>query len=196
MSSTPANKPSAVHTGATQASILVDMPEHISLDKWADSGFEWQGEVVPTTFSRLAAQLTTEHEQPKLQIDAKLYRRNNVLHLAFKTTGEVWLNCQRCLQPVAIDITDDCDIALLDDESQVRIVNEEQDYLLLNEVISDQTPERLLLLKNLVEDEILLKIPMAAKHDDCEMAVEQVGDIPEEETENPFAALAALKGKL
>ena len=37
---------------------------------------------------------------------------------------------------------------------------------------------------------------MAPKHDDCEMAVDQVGDIPEEETENPFASLAALKGKL
>lgn len=196
MSSTPANKPSAVDTDATQASMTAPMPEHISLDKWADSGFEWQGEVAPTAFERLAAQLTTEHEQSKLQINTNLYRRNNVLHLALETTGEVWLNCQRCLQPMAIDITDNYDIALLDDDSQVRIVNDEQDYLLLNEVISEQTPERLLPFKNLVEDEILLKIPMAAKHDDCEMAVEQVGDIPEEENENPFAALASLKGKL
>ncbi|WP_201556537.1 YceD family protein [Psychrobacter sp. 72-O-c] len=196
MSSTPVNKPLAVDTDATQAPMTTPMPEHISLDRWADNGFEWQGEVVPTTFERLATQLTTEHEQPKLQMKANLYRQNNVLHLAFKITGEMWLNCQRCLQPIAIDITDDYDIALLDDDSQVRTVDDEQDYLLLNEVVSDQTPERLLPVKKLVEDEILLKIPMATKHDDCEMAVEQVGDIPEEENENPFAALASLKGKL
>ena len=48
-----------------------------------------------------------------------------------------------------------------------------------------------------MEDELLLKIPLAAKHDDCEMAITQVGELPEEqEVENPFAALVALKGKL
>lgn len=196
MSSTPASQPSAIHDDVTQASNSVIMPEHISLDKWADSGFEWTGEVAPTSFERLVTQLTTEHEQPNLQVEADLYRRNNVLHLAFKLTGEVWLTCQRCLQPIAIDLTDDYDIALLDNDSQVRLVNEEQDYLILDEIVSDQTPERLLPFKNLIEDEILLKAPMAPKHDDCEMVVDQVGEIPEEENENPFAALASLKGKL
>ncbi|WP_350562463.1 YceD family protein [Psychrobacter sp. CAL346-MNA-CIBAN-0220] len=196
MSSTPASKPSVVHADDTQASISVSMPEYIALDKWADSGFEWTGQVAPISFERLATQLTTEHEQPELQIEANLYRRNNVLHLAFKLTGEIWLSCQRCLQPIAIDLTDDYDIALLDDDSQVRLVNNEQDYLLLAEVVSEQTPERLLPFKNLIEDEILLKAPMAPKHDDCDMAVEQFGEIPEEENESPFAALASLKGKL
>lgn len=111
--------------------------------------------------------------------------------------GDVWLTCQRCLQPVDINLTDDYDIALLDDESQVRLINEEQDYLLLDEVVTEQSPEHLLPLKKLIEDEILLKTPMAPKHDDCEMTVEQFGEIPEEEeNENPFAALASLKGKL
>lgn len=196
MSSTPASKPSAVHADNTQASMSVSMPEYIALDKWADSGFEWTGQVAPTSFERLTALLTTEHEQPKIQIEANLYRRNNVLHLAFKLTGEIWLSCQRCLQPISIDLTDDYDIALLDNDSQARLVNDEQDYLLLAEVVSEQTPERLLPFKNLIEDEILLKAPMAPKHDDCDMAVEQVGEIPEEENENPFAALASLKGKL
>jgi uncharacterized protein len=196
MSSTPASPSAAVQQNATQLSNSVIMPEHISLDKWADSGFEWAGEVAPASFERLSTQLTTEHEQPKLQVAANLYRRNNVLHLAFTLTGEVWLSCQRCLQPIAIDLTDDYDIALLDDDSQARLVNDAQDYLILDEIVSNQTPERLLPFKNLIEDEILLKAPMAPKHDDCDMAVDQVGEIPEEENENPFAALAALKGKL
>ena len=173
-----------------------DMPETISLDKWADTGFEWTGEVAPTAFKRLVTLLTQEHEQTNLQLNASLYRRNNVLHLAFMLTGAVWLTCQRCLQPIAIDLTDDYDIALLDDESQVNLVNESQDYLVLDEVITEPAPERLLPFKKLVEDEILLKAPMAPKHDDCEMVTDQVGDIPEEENENPFAALASLKGKL
>lgn len=196
MSSTPASKLSAVQEESTQAFNSATMPEHISLDKWADSGFEWAGEVAPTSFERLATQLTTEHEQPTLRIQANLYHRNNVLHLAFELVGDVWLICQRCLQPIAIDLTDDYDIALLDDDSQIRMVDESQDYLILDEITSNQTPERLLPFKKLIEDEILLKAPMAPKHDDCDMAVDQVGEIPEEENENPFAALAALKGKL
>lgn len=197
MSSTLDSKPSVVNADNIQTPISTSMPEHISLNKWEDTGFEWEGEIAPATFERLSAILTTEHEQANIQLSINLYRRSNVLHLAFQLAGDVWLTCQRCLQPVDINLTDDYDIALLDDESQVRLINEEQDYLLLDEVVTEQSPEHLLPLKKLIEDEILLKTPMAPKHDDCEMTVEQFGEIPEEEeNENPFAALASLKGKL
>lgn len=172
------------------------LPESIVLDKWADNGFDWVGVVTPSIFERLAALLTLEHEQPAIQLQANLYRESNVLHLGFTLEGIVWLTCQRCLQPVAVDISDEYNIALLDDDSQTRLLDEEQDYLLLDEVVIQQASERLLPFKSLIEDEILLKVPMSPKHEDCEMAVEQVGEIEEEEAENPFAALAALKGKL
>ena len=197
MSNNTENIVSSDHAADTVSSNSVNMPESISLDKWADSGFEWQGEVVPESFERFVTLLSAEREQQSLQLSTHLYRHNNVLHLSFKLVGEVWLTCQRCLQPVLIELTDDYDIALLNDDSQIRLIDDEQDHLLLDEIITEQTPERLLPLKKLVEDEILLKVPMAPKHDDCEMATTQFGEIPEEaESENPFAALAALKGKL
>ena len=197
MSSTQDNKSLALQASNVQVPTSNIMPDTISLNKWEDAGFEWVGEIAPNSFERLTSTLTTEHEQANIVLEATLYRRNNVLHLAFTLTGEVWLTCQRCLQPIAVDLSDKYDIALLDNESQIRLINEEQDYLLLEEIVTEQSPERLLPFKKLIEDEILLKTPMAPKHDDCEMSVEQFGEIPEEEeTENPFAALAALKGKL
>ena len=197
MSSTPETKPSAPYADNKKAPVSTSMLEHISLDKWADTGFEWSGEVDPNSFERLATTLSAEHDQSNTQLNAELYRRNNVLHLAFTLKGDIWLTCQRCLQPVAVDLSDDYNIALLENDSQVRLIDEEQDYLLLDEIVTEQSPERLLPFKKLVEDEILLKTPMAPKHDDCEMSVEQFGEIPEEEeNENPFAALASLKGKL
>lgn len=196
MPSKPASKQSSICINDDNVSILSAMPEHIDLEKWGDSGFEWSGSVAPSGFERLATLLSTEKNQPVLQVKVTLYRRHNVLHLAFEVVGDVSLVCQRCLQPVAVNLSDDYDIVLLDDESQVRLISEEQDYLLLDEIISDERPERLLPLKNIIEDEILLKTPLAPKHDDCEMVIDQVGDIPEEENENPFAALASLKGKL
>lgn len=190
------NSSQATAESSSDKAINATMPQTISLDKWADTGFEWAGEVAPASFERLASILTDEHEQKNLQLNMSLYRRNNVLHLAFTLTGDVWLTCQRCLQPIAIDLSDDYDIALLEDESQVNMVNEAQDYLILDEIITEPAPESLLPVKKLVEDEILLKTPLAPKHEDCEMVTDQVGDIPEEEVENPFAALASLKGKL
>ena len=197
MSSTQDNKSLALQASKLHMAASSIMPDTISLNKWEDTGFEWAGEIAPNAFERLVSVLNTEHEQAKILLDAKLYRLNNVLHLAFTLTGEVWLTCQRCLQPIAVDLGDEYDIALLDNESQIRLIREEQDYLLLEEIVTEQSPERLLPFKKLIEDEILLKTPMAPKHDDCEMSVEQFGEIPEEEeTENPFAALASLKGKL
>ena len=197
MSSTPETKPSESYADNKKVPVSTSMPEHISLDKWADTGFEWSGEVDPNSFERLATTLSAEHDQSNTQLNAELYRRNNVLHLVFTLKGDIWLTCQRCLQPIAIDLSDDYNIALLENDSQVRLIDEEQDYLLLDEIVTEQSPERLLPFKKLVEDEILLKTPMAPKHDDCEMSVEQFGEIPEEEeNENPFAALASLKGKL
>ncbi len=190
------NSSQATAESSSDKAINATMPQTISLDKWADTGFEWAGEVAPASFERLDSILTDEHEQKNLQLNMSLYRRNNVLHLAFTLTGDVWLTCQRCLQPIAIDLSDDYDIALLEDESQVNMVNEAQDYLILDEIITEPAPESLLPVKKLVEDEILLKTPLAPKHEDCEMVTDQVGDIPEEEVENPFAALASLKGKL
>lgn len=180
-----------------QTKTSVRMPEHISLSKWEDSGFEWQGEIMPTSFERLNTLLTTEHAQTNLQLTATLNRRNNVLHLVFDLTGSIWLTCQRCLQPIDINLTDHYNIALLENESQASMMDESQDYLVLSEIVDESTPERLLPFKKLVEDELLLRTPMAPKHDDCEMAIEQYGEISEEEeSENPFAALASLKGKL
>ena len=197
MSSTQDNKSLALQASKLHVPASNTVPDNISLNKWEDTGFEWAGEIAPNAFERLVSMLNTEHGQANILLDAKLYRLNNVLHLAFTLTGEVWLTCQRCLQPIAVDLGDEYDIALLDNESQIRLIREEQDYLLLEEIVTEQSPERLLPFKKLIEDEILLKTPMAPKHDDCEMSVEQFGEIPEEEeTENPFAALASLKGKL
>ena len=197
MSSTQDNKSLALQASKLPVPASNIMPDTISLNKWEDTGFEWAGEIAPNAFERLVSMLNTEHGQANILLDAKLYRLDNVLHLAFTLTGEVWLTCQRCLQPIAVDLGDKYDIALLDNESQIRLIREEQDYLLLEEIVTEQSPERLLPFKKLIEDEILLKTPMAPKHDDCEMSVEQFGEIPEEEeTENPFAALASLKGKL
>lgn len=173
-----------------------NLPKSIVLDKWKDSGFTWQGKISPTQFSRLAQVLDTSVEQQPLELDCRLEKTQGVLWLDFDIQGEISLTCQRCLAPYALDVTSAHHIALLEDEAQASILDDEVDYVLLDEITEDQRGEILLPLANILEDEILLDVPLSPKHEDCEMATEQVGELPEEENENPFAALAALKGKL
>ena len=190
--------PPAVEASAVTAKdgVSTQLPKRVSLDKWADIGFSWQGEMQPAAFDRLQVMLSEEHEQSTIHIETTLSRSSNVLSLDFELTGEVWLTCQRCLQPVTVDLSGTHNIALLEDEAQANLLDEEDDHLLLEEVAFKDGHDTYLPLERLIEDEILLKTPLSPKHDDCEMEVEQVGEIEEFEEESPFAALAALKGKL
>jgi uncharacterized protein len=189
--------PATAETAVTaKDGITTQLPKRVSLDKWADIGFNWQGEMMPADFERLQVMLSDEHEQSAIKITAALARSSNVLSLSFDLTGNVWLTCQRCLQPVNVELTGAHTIALLEDEGQAKLLDEDHDHLLLEEVAFKDGHDTYLPLERLIEDEILLKIPLSPKHDDCEMEVDQVGEIEEFEEESPFAALAALKGKL
>jgi hypothetical protein len=67
----------------------------------------------------------------------------------------------------------------------------DQEIILIDELTDDNK----LWLLSMIEDELLVDLPLAPKHDDCEMAVTEVGELPEAvaEKENPFAVLASLK---
>ena len=183
-------------TVGAKAATTSQLPTRVSLDKWADAGFTWSGQMLPSDFTRLQSLLTPEHEQSVIGVEATLSKTSNVLGLDFALDGEVWLTCQRCLQPVAVDLSGEHHIDLLEDEVQAKMLDDDDEYLLLEEVAQNDGPESFLPLARLIEDEILLKAPLSPKHDDCEMIIDQVGEIEEVEEESPFAALAALKGKL
>lgn len=166
----------------------------INLKKWGDKAFDWQGELPIDYFSRIYEQLA-DKKVTGLSLSCQLKEANNVLWLNFAADGPVFLTCQRCLQPVAIELNKAHKVALLHNENQISALDDEVDYMLLAELVDESKPnQQLLPLANIIEDELLLDLPLSPKHSDCEMAVSQVGDIPEEEPENPFAALAGLKG--
>jgi len=176
------------------------LPNHVNLEKWEDAGYVWSGTITPRMLSRLVDTVPEQYQDNAIELRCELKKQGQLLTLIMQFTGDIWVTCQRCLTPMSIDVTHDAELILLQYEEQQGLVDEADDYLLLEELLADQPEnkkgDRLLPLKKLVEDELLLDIPLSAKHDDCEMAVEQVGEIVEQEPENPFAALEALKGKL
>jgi uncharacterized protein len=113
------------------------------------------------------------------------------LHLSARAA--VPRECQRCLAPVLLDLAVDRPLRFARDEATAAALDaeSEDDVLALT---------RRLDLLELVEDELLLALPLVPRHDTCPQPLVP-GDAATPPTEaverpqrpNPFAALAALK---
>ena len=110
------------------------------------------------------------------------------LHLEAGT--QVWRECQRCLQPVALPLALQRTLRFVrgEDEAARLDAESEDDVLAL---------ERAFDLRALVEDELLLALPLVPRHEQCPqpLAVPQQPEAEDEAPvrENPFAALARLR---
>lgn len=112
------------------------------------------------------------------------------LHLTAEAT--VRLDCQRCLQPVDETLAVARSFRFVADEATAEREDEqaEEDVLAL-------PPRGRLDLQPLVEDELILALPIVPRHAECPapppLQAADPGAAEEAPKVNPFAALAALK---
>jgi uncharacterized protein len=103
--------------------------------------------------------------------------------------GDIMLECQRCMQPVQIHIDNPIQVALTTFESDERPEQEGLEAWLVED-------ERLF-LQDFVEDEILLALPLVAKHEQCQPMRELIEALPSDEpaieSEQADAAASAKK---
>jgi uncharacterized protein len=110
------------------------------------------------------------------------------LHLEAKAT--VPLTCQRCLHPVPVELLIEQDFRFVPDEDTALAEDDESEEDLL--VLEDSFD-----LMALIEDELLMSLPLVPMHPAC--LSEQAPTSKEEEAilaeakPNPFAVLASLK---
>lgn len=123
--------------------------------------------------------------------------RAGVCTVDLEVHAVVPLECQRCLHPMRLP---------LDVQQRLRFVASEEDAARLDEELEDDvlalTPRAD--LRELVEDELLLALPLVPRHEECPRSpdmVQAAGESPAEtgaagqqgEAEHPFAALAAWR---
>lgn len=95
----------------------------------------------------------------------------------------VTMPCQRCLEPVRCDVDETVELELSEDQREIDAAEDEIDRVLASPSLD---------LIGLVEDEILLALPMVARHAACVIpggADEQA----DHEQSGPWAALARRK---
>jgi uncharacterized protein len=113
------------------------------------------------------------------------------LWLDLQARTQVWLTCQRCLQPLTEPLAVDRTIRFVRGEAAAEALDAEleDDVLALS---------RSLDLRELVEDELLLALPIVPRHAQCPQPLPVPADTappPEDvpERPHPFAALQRLK---
>lgn len=109
-----------------------------------------------------------------------------------KLTCQLTVICQRCMQPMQISIKHSFMLSPAWTDQQAKILPEHYEPMMLQE--SDDR----IMISDIIEDELILQLPLLPKHDvgECYANLETLGDnYTEEAKPNPFAVLARLKNK-
>ena len=169
------------------------IPAYVDVRKVFDQQAEFYGLVSLERLPRFTDCLATEtgEVRAKLRFSVTDTGRRVILG-EISVTAEV--ACQRCLEPVSIELADEIELAVLDDESQLESLEERWDPW----IVSDPKIQ----LASLVEEQLMLCLPLVSYHPDPN-CVDALGyeqpdldieaDTEGEGRENPFAVLKTLK---
>ncbi len=178
---------------------MKQLANFIDLEKLSTQGYQWQGEFQLSQFPRLA-ELLSQKATAKTTFTCEINKVSGIYWLEFSVKAPLENQCQRCLQAMDFLLDEQIKLALLEDKSQASVLQED-DWLLLDDVVERVKHERRLPILTMIEDELLLALPLVPKHDyndkNC-VPVEILADEEEEpivEKNNPFAVLAELKEK-
>jgi uncharacterized protein len=167
------------------------LPHEIDPVRLADEGVRIEGQLAGESLARLRAlrHPGTVPEPVLVQLEFERTAHGvRLLRGTFRT--QLVVTCQRCLGPLTLALEAHPLLVLLAPDEASPTADEEAETLVVEGPVS---------LAELVEEELLLAMPMFPVHRDGECTAP--GSKPEPEpasapdARNPFAALGALKGK-
>jgi uncharacterized protein len=171
-------------------------PRRLDVEALAQEGARLEGEWPLPSLVRLAEM--AHPDAPPLESDRAQWHAKGEQRLVKGAPPQTWLHleatarislvCQRCLAPVETPLhAKRSFLFVADEETAARLDADAEDDVL--------TMTRALDVRDLVEDELLLALPLVPRHEVCPDALPlNHGDgTPKEEVPHPFAALAALK---
>ncbi len=173
-------------------------PQRLDVRVFSRDGATLSGQAPLAQWARLRAESEDGLVSPPVQWQARGEAVSEVgaqdqvwLHL--QVNAVLPLLCQRCLSPVLTAVDVDRSFRFVADEATAMALDDEEEEDLL--VISREFN-----LIDLVEDEVILAMPLVPLHDTCPEPLSMSAEDPcfeqeEEKRPHPFAALAGLKVK-
>ena len=171
-------------------------PQRLDVKAFAQAGARLSSHDSLLKYERLAQEARGLH--PDLIVD---WEARGEVRSALGGISQVWLHlkvrasfpmeCQRCLTPVDVPLEVDREFRFVADEATAEALDDEseEDLLALSREFD---------LHELIEDELLMALPVVPRHDECPVNVPMASsddDFEEASAEkpNPFAALAGLR---
>jgi uncharacterized protein len=148
---------------------------------------ELSGQLSLSEFSRLAEFLATD--QGNIDLAISFHKEGDINTVLGNVSAQLFLQCQRCLEPVAISVDRQFRLGIVKSDEQAGRLPKLYEPLLIG---SEQ-----IVLSELIEDELILAIPDIPRHKECQPQQVTSGkiDIEEQAEPHPFAILAKLKSK-
>lgn len=158
------------------------LPQFIDGLAFARGGSEVAGVVSVAALPRLLELLATDGGRLDCRISGSRDDEGNSW-LAMEVSGSLVLECQRCMKALTFSV---------DVQSQLLLVPQGQpwpDDELTDDRFDAVAADKEMALLPLIEDEVLLALPIVPRHGVCETALPVV----DEQEPSPFAVLAKLK---
>ena len=170
-------------------------PTRLDIKALALSGQEISGRDALSHFTRLMQDLRGQSPDVSMKWNARGEMRLGSsgqqepwLHLALETS--LPLVCQRCMGPVDVPVASSRVFRFVASEDEALAQDEEceEDLLVLSREFN---------LQELIEDELVMEVPLIPKHEVCPVPVKLEAadpqfDAPASTKPNPFAALSGL----
>lgn len=166
------------------------LPVHLNFAQKAKNGFEIHGKWPIKQLNRLKDHL--QSDQGDIEAELKFDRAGPIPYIRGSIKAELVLKCQRCMQSMPYNIEADFKLGMVQNEDQAdRLPDEYEPYL-----VEDDNNH----LPDMLEDELLLALPLVAMHDfECSEYLQDQVSEPEEEVveetekkDNPFSVLKDL----
>jgi len=162
------------------------LPDKIDLWKLARSAESLQGEIPLQRLARLQGLLCASDGTVTFTLTGGIDEQG-IRFVTGHLSTRVELICQRCLAPLALPLDVDLHLGLVHSESQAADLPKDYDPLL--------APAEGVALNDIVEEELLLALPLIPKHADKRYCATLAPAPSEPAQTRPFAALATLLHK-
>lgn len=168
--------------------MLAALPEHLVPLRWAREGKSLRGGLSLSKMSRLAESLVSSSGEAWFDWHFRLDEEQRPV-LEGRVVAELQLQCQRCLEPVTWRVETETRLGILRAGESEAHVPEGYDPL--------ENGDQALSLLELVEDELILALPIIARHETCPRNEYVQRAAPQAEKPgkppNPFEVLRGLK---
>jgi uncharacterized protein len=168
-----------------------NLPPKVDPFRFAENAVRLHGKVLVKDMQRLCESLYQDTGEVGVEIE---FGKNeqSIPFVRGQLTGALRLQCQRCMESFGYEITNTFWLAVVHTEEEAEMLPQGYDSIIANDDI--------LILQDMVEDELIVNLPVVPMHDPKHCKVTLPLIIESEQTnpmekENPFKVIEFLRAK-